>query len=137
MVVTVMIHALGTALWARYLLDRLAEVTDRWRLHTNFHVLATTALVLLGLHILEVVLWAAVYLQALHPQYPWTFEKTVYFSLVTFTTLGYGDITLAPGLRLLSGIEALNGILLVGWSTALLFAVMQRIWQAGLGKHNN
>jgi hypothetical protein len=50
---------------------------------------------------------------------------------VTFTSLGYGDVALtAVNWRLLSGIEALNGVLLLGWSTALLFAVMHRIWQA-------
>ena len=59
-----------------------------------------------------------------------TFEQAVYFSMVTFTTLGYGDIRLGPDLRLLSGIEALNGILLVGWTTALLFAVLQHSWKA-------
>ena len=54
---------------------------------------------------------------------------TTYFSFVTLTTLGYGDITLSEGYRLLSGIQALNGILLVGWSTALMFAVVQKTWQ--------
>jgi hypothetical protein len=50
--------------------------------------------------------------------------------MVSFTTLGYGDITLTDSeWRLLSGIEALDGILLVGWSTALLFIVVQRSWK--------
>jgi len=51
--------------------------------------------------------------------------------VVTFTTLGYGDITLPEQeWRMLSGIEALNGILLVGWTTAFLFAVVQRSWSS-------
>jgi hypothetical protein len=65
-----------------------------------------------------------------------TFEQAAYFSFVTFTTLGYGDITLSESWRLLSGIEALNGILLVGWTTAMIFTVVQRIWQ-GLKTNNN
>ena len=57
------------------------------------------------------------------------FSDFIYMSFVTLTTLGYGDITLvAHEWRLLSGIEALNGILLVGWTTALLFLVVQRSW---------
>jgi hypothetical protein len=43
--------------------------------------------------------------------------------------LGYGGITLDPEWRVLSGLEAMNGILLFGWSTALLFAVVQRSWK--------
>jgi voltage-gated potassium channel Kch len=92
-------------------------------------ILTETAILLLVLHVVEIVLWAAAYLLLLPPSEVTTFEEAVYFSFVTFTTLGYGDITLSGTWRILSGIEALNGILLVGWSTALLFAVMQRIWQ--------
>jgi hypothetical protein len=58
-----------------------------------------------------------------------TFEEAIYFSFVTFTTLGYGDITLPEIWRILSGFEALNGVLLIGWSTAMLFAVVQRTWK--------
>jgi len=47
---------------------------------------------------------------------------------VTFTSLGYGDITLDSNWRLLSGIESLTGLLVAGISTALLFTVMQRAW---------
>ena len=52
--------------------------------------------------------------------------KFYYYSFITLTTLGYGDITLSEGWRILSGIEALNGLLLVGWTTALLFAIVQK-----------
>ncbi len=129
--VTVMVHSLGTAYWFRHLIRRSTAIEGSWRPRTIVRVLVTSALVLLTLHIVEVTIWAVVYLQALPAEEPWAFEQAVYFSLVTCTTLGYGDITLGPDLRLLSGIEALNGIVLVGWSTALLFAVLQRIWQAG------
>ena len=86
---------------------------------------------LLVLHLTEALIWAVVYL--ILPDTPniSTFEEAVYFSLVTFTTLGYGDITLGPEWRLLSGAEAVNGILLAGWSTALLFTVVQRSWRMG------
>jgi hypothetical protein len=58
-------------------------------------------------------------------------ESAAYFSAITFTTLGYGDITLSTDQwRLLTGIEALNGVLLLGWSTALLYAVVHRSWRS-------
>ncbi len=57
-----------------------------------------------------------------------TLEDAVYFSTVTFTTLGYGDIVLKDAWRVLSGIEAANGIVLLGWSTAFLFEIMQALY---------
>lgn len=56
-----------------------------------------------------------------------TLEEALYFSTVTLTTLGYGDITLDEQWRLFASLEAANGIILFGWSTALIFAVVQRI----------
>ncbi|NEV64353.1 ion channel [Thiorhodococcus minor] len=50
--------------------------------------------------------------------------------MVTFTTLGYGDVTpVEHDWRLLSGIEALIGVVLIGWTTALLFLIVQRSWR--------
>ena len=90
-------------------------------------VLAQTALILVLLHVVEVAAWALAYL--LMPGSGLTsFGDAIYFSFVTFTTLGYGDITLPGPERMLTGIESLNGVLLVGWSTALSFAVIQHIW---------
>jgi len=47
--------------------------------------------------------------------------------------LGYGDITLSKPVRILSGVEAINGILLIGWTTALLFAVVQSAIKQAVG----
>ena len=81
-------------------------------------------------------MWAVFYLVITPVKEIGTFEEAVYFSAVTFTTLGYGDITLADHhWRLLSGAEALNGVLLAGWSTALLFAVFQRCWKGLVQAH--
>jgi hypothetical protein len=53
-------------------------------------------------------------------------EPALYFSLVTFTTVGYGDLTLGPDWRLLSGLEAANGFLTFGWSTAYMVELVRR-----------
>jgi hypothetical protein len=47
---------------------------------------------------------------------------------VTFTTLGYGDVTLGPDWRMLAAFEAANGLIMFGWTTALVIAYMQRIF---------
>ncbi|UCH74294.1 MAG: two pore domain potassium channel family protein [Rhodospirillales bacterium] len=84
--------------------------------------------------VVEVWLWSALYLllgvfDAL--------EIAVYFSTVTFTTLGYGDVVLTPPFRLLSSFQAVNGLILFGWTTALVFAVVQWLYKddRAVGEH--
>ena len=78
------------------------------------------------LHLIQVGLWAVVYWQA--HELP-TAEAAVYFSLTTYTTIGFGNVVIGPGWRVLAGIEGLTGILLVGWSTAFVFAVVNRMYE--------
>ena len=128
--VTVVIHGVGSTYWIRFLIHRYETQDGYWKERAVFPVLISTALVLLMLHILEVLLWALIYLWLVSDNQWESLEQVVYFSMITFTTVGYGDIILEPEWRLLSGIEALNGILLVGWTTALFFSVLQRVWKA-------
>ena len=125
---TVVIHAIGTTLWVSRFARRYAD-ENFWQSRMAIAVLIKTVLILISLHAIEIMLWAASYIVLLPDGDLVSFEEAVYFSFVTFTTLGYGDITLSEGWRLLSGIEALNGILLIGWTTAMLFAVVQRMWR--------
>ena len=94
----------------------------QWVLRSGLtRAVAVTALVLVMLlaTVVESGAWAITYLMigALDSA-----EAAAYFSMVTYTTLGYGDITLSDEWRLLSSFEAANGILMFGWSTALIFA---------------
>ena len=132
---TVAIHAVGTTYWLRFTVRWLGSATEL-RARTALTTLVSTAIVLLLLHVIEVVLWALTYLALPQIASLKTFEEAVYFSLVTFTTLGYGDITLQGGWRLLSGIEAMNGIVLFGWTTATLFSVVQRIVASTARSHH-
>lgn len=52
----------------------------------------------------------------------------MYFSLVTYTSLGYGDVTPAGNIRLLAGVEALTGLVLIAWTASFAFLQMQRFW---------
>ena len=127
---TVLIHAVGTTYWVAHLSRRYTDGAGDWRPRSVFAVLIATGVILMLLHVVEVAIWAVAYQVTLPAGELATFEEALYFSLVTYTSLGYGDITLGQQWRLLSGIEALNGMLLVGWTTALLFAVVQRSWRA-------
>lgn len=78
--------------------------------------------------VLEAWLWALMYL--LHPVDSGLLdlETALYFSMVTFTTVGYGDVVLTGTSRLLASIQAANGVIVFGWTTALIFYYIQCIY---------
>ena len=100
-------------------------------LHMNKASTLQRALLVAGLvvcmflvSLLDAVLWAHAYLRVGAIE---QLEEALYFSMVTFTTLGYGDVTLPNDWRLLASFEAANGIIMFGWTTALVAAVIQRL----------
>ena len=93
-------------------------------------LLATLILVMSLAAFVESALWAAFYVWV--GALP-TLEEALYFSLVTFTTLGYGDVTLPEQWRMLGAFQAANGVLMFGWTTALLVAVSHRVVAAQRG----
>ncbi|PHR90698.1 MAG: metal transporter [Blastopirellula sp.] len=129
-VLTVGIQAAGTAWWIQRLKRTSVPVVGIRRRLLPFRLLCSTALLLILLHILEVVPWAVAYVLLPNLNSLNSLEEATYFATVTFTSLGYGDVVIRGPWRLLSGIQAMNGLLVFGWSTALLFAVVQRIWGA-------
>jgi voltage-gated potassium channel len=128
---TVTIHALGTIFWLQILEKTSKHLGKTYAL---LKALVFTSVFFLILHLIEIMLWAITYRQLVAAGELKSFGEAFYFSIVTFTTLGYGDITLSEQWRILSGVEAVNGILLVGWTTALLFAVIQYAIKQALSK---
>ena len=86
-------------------------------------VMIATSLVLMAAHTLEVFVWSLAY--AIVHAAP-DDANLVYFAFVNYTTLGYGDVTPLAKWRLLGPMTALNGVLMIGWSTALIFEVLIR-----------
>jgi len=126
-VVTIVIHGVGTTWWLNYLL-RQHDITNRvFTFYKSLYIVSFTAVFLMILHYLEIALWAIIFMDISELDKISHWEEAIYFSTVTFTTLGYGDITLPPVWRVMSGFEAMNGILLFGWSTAMFYAVVQKI----------
>jgi len=56
------------------------------------------------------------------------FQDCLYFSVVTYTSLGFGDHVPVSHARLIAGVEALNGLLLIGWSASFTYLAMERYW---------
>ena len=78
-------------------------------------------------HIVQVCIWATAFLAA--GEFT-SLETALYFSTVTFTALGYGDVVASSDWRLLASFEAATGLFLFGLSTAFLFVVLSNIWSA-------
>jgi hypothetical protein len=125
----VVVHAVGLTGLIRYLTRVQPEKIVRfWR---RAWLLILVACWLILQHLLGIAIWAAFYwLQKCLPDR----ESAFYFSIVTYTTVGYGDLVLAREWRLLAGVEALNGILMCGLSTGFFFAVTGRFF--GLSTKN-
>jgi len=122
--VTTLIQGVFTVLGIEKLRDHLETRTTKHLVSSTLK-LAVFVLWMFLATIIEVWIWALLYLilGAIT-----TLEKAVYFSTVTFTTLGFGDITLDQEWRLLSSFEAANGLLMFGWTTALVFAAVQWVY---------
>jgi ion channel len=87
-----------------------------------------TVPVLMAAHFSEVMVWALAYI--IVGAAP-AGADPVYFAFVNYTTLGYGDVTPVQRWRLLGPITAMNGVLLFGWSTAVIFEVLRRTARRG------
>jgi polyferredoxin len=91
-------------------------------------VMIATVSVLMAAHVSEVIVWSLAY--AIVDVAPGDTDL-LYFAFVNYTTLGYGDVVPVERWRLLGPMAAMNGVLLFGWSTAVIFEVLRR----AMGRH--
>jgi hypothetical protein len=120
--VCVVVHAIGSvATLGR--LERSPVLADGAFWPTTW-LLVRIAGWLVLMHLLDIALWGLLY--AWGRAFP-DLRSALYFSSVTYTTVGYGDLVLPSSWRHVGGIEALTGILMCGWSTGLFFSVVTRI----------
>jgi hypothetical protein len=128
----VVIHTVGLVVLARW----MSWIVRWFRLHRHglgkTIAMVTTVLGLFFVHTIEVWVWALAYLAIGVVN---GLEEAVYFSTVTFSTLGYGDITLATDWRVFAALEAMNGFILIGWSIAYLIAASTRHGPFRIGEH--
>jgi ion channel len=98
-------------------------------------VMIATVAVLMAAHSAEVVVWSLAYSIVGIADHS---SGLGYFAFVNYTTLGYGDVTPVERWRLLGPITAMNGVLLFGWSTAVIFEVLRRAMvERPFGKEQN
>lgn len=140
-VIAGLLLAVVSAVWIhyeslRYLSIRLSKVKIKPPLRLVLGVFGV-----LIAHILEMMVFAVLYLSlipfeifgGLHGNFPADFSPTFadafYFSCITYTSLGFGDIVPLGWLRLIAGLEALLGLVLITWTASFLYLEMTRYWQ--------
>ena len=124
--ICVVIHTVGLVVLIDWLLGRRARL-ERQPGMANFTLLLIWVFgVIILLHLMETAIWAVFYQWwSLFPD----FETSFYFSLGSYTTIGYGDVVLPQKWRLLGGMEGVSGVLLCGLSTAFIFAIVNALFQ--------
>ncbi len=118
----------GIQVLAQFMLSRAMEALPlpRDSARPTFYVLAHSAVAVMILmvgHLLQMILWALLY------HFDWgelgSFSNALYFSLASFTTLGANDLALSHAHRMVGALESAVGVLMFGWSTALLVRLVQ------------
>jgi hypothetical protein len=128
-VTTVVIHVIGLGLLHERVVWAAARLVERRHFTLLFAVaMGITVLLVTMLHAIEGFVWAGAYrLLGALPD----IRSSVLFSLGAMTTYGGSDLDLQQHWRLMGALEALNGIILFGLTTAFLFAMIQEVWAAG------
>ena len=121
-VCNIAIHAflMAAVIWAARLTAAITGSRQSFRLIV---VMIAIVSLLMAAHLSEVLVWSLAY--AIFDAAP-KGADLVYFAFVNYTTLGYGDVTPVERWNLLGPMTAMNGVLLFGWSTAVIFDVLRR-----------
>jgi hypothetical protein len=123
---TVIIHVIGLGVFNVKMVQVLTAVKDRPRYTGAFAlIIGFTAIWATFLHAIEAGIWAAAYLllKALPDGY-----TAMLYSVSAITTYGHAQIFLSDDWRLLGALEALNGVILLGMTTALMYGLIQKVW---------
>jgi tetrahydromethanopterin S-methyltransferase subunit C len=123
---TAVVHSLAVGATIRFVRHErsLGHARGFWSITA---IVAAGVTLMLVAHLAEIALWALAFM--ICGQFP-AFGSAFYHSAENYTTLGYGDVIMSPAWRLLGPVEAADGMLMFGVSTALIFTVIHRMVQA-------
>ncbi len=120
----VAVHGVGMVFGLRWLGGIAPPRGHHFSLPAMFWILIRVVYGLMLLHILQIIVWALCY--------QWIgcfpdFATAFYYSATSYSTVGFGDVNPPGNWRILGAVEAVTGILMFGWSTGVLFAVVSRL----------
>jgi hypothetical protein len=119
--VSLICFAVATTLIVNLALRLVRSALGFWR---SVSILMLISLISAAAHLIQIAMWAVVYVICGELT---TFQQAFYFSAQSYTSLGYGDIHISERWQLLGPLEAINGLLLFGLSTGIMFAVLSRM----------
>ncbi len=124
--ICVIVHTAALVICGGWLVKRRELIATNYHLANQVALLLGVCIFTIVLHLVETCIWAFFFwYKDLFP----TFETALYFSMGTYTTIGYGDIVLPKTWRLLGAVEGLSGVLLCGLSGAFIFAIVNALFQ--------
>lgn len=129
---TVMMHTTGLITLSRFTPHYVRLLLLHRHVAGQSIALTGTVLGIFLLHTLEVWLWALAYMLTHAIE---EFEAALYFSTVTFSTVGFGDVHPSPAWRQFASLEAIDAFILIGWSIAYLVAASTRHGPFRQGEH--
>jgi voltage-gated potassium channel len=124
--ICLLLHVTGILLMGQWLLRRREQLERSAGIFAYAGLLIGLFVLILLLHVAETSIWAMFYYSRVLFD---NFETSLYFSMGSYTTIGYGDVVLPNRWRLLGAVEGISGVLLCGVSTAFIFAVMNALFQ--------
>ncbi|HEV7395445.1 MAG TPA: potassium channel family protein [Pyrinomonadaceae bacterium] len=123
--ICVVIHTFGLVLLAAWLIRHPHKEQPQFNITRYSLMLTAIFAVITLLHLIETFVWATFYDLCGHFN---DFETSWYFSVSSYTTIGYGDVVLPEKWRMLGGVEGINGVLLCGLSAAFLFGIVNQMF---------
>jgi hypothetical protein len=124
---TILIHALGLNVAVRFVRHERQVGRAGINFWSDLAIVALAMSITMVAHLVEIALWAVLFRTC--GEFP-DLGTAYYHSAVNYTTLGYGDLIMTPSWKLLGPLEAADGMLMFGVSTAIIFALIQRLIEA-------
>ena len=123
------IHTFGLVVLGGWLISHPLKMEPQLSIMRYTRLLTGVFAVITLLHLVETVIWAGYYYWLGHFS---DFETSWYFSVSSYTTIGYGDVVLPARWRMLGGVEGITGVLLCGLSGAFLFVIINQMFSKRL-----
>lgn len=124
---TVGCQCAGMAVLIHWIRHHIARGIDRMSALHSTRFMFWCITVIINLHMLQILLWAGFYRRFCFPSW----ESSFYFSMTSYSTVGYGDLVPPRMWRILGPVEGVSGVLMCGLSVSLLFAIVTRL----VGRH--